>query len=111
MATTYLNNCARLCANHIICTSVRFTTYQATIDPVGNRITTVYDSIDRVQATIDALGNRTTLAYDGVGNLLARIDARGNATCPQPNSDRISCQIKGGSSDKCVLCQVDRVDA
>ena len=37
---------------------------EATIDGLGNRTTTVYDSYGREQETIDALGNHTTTVYD-----------------------------------------------
>ena len=49
-------------------------------DPLGNVLSNVYDSRDRLLRAIDPLGNSTQFTYDGNGNVLTRTDALGNVT-------------------------------
>jgi RHS repeat-associated protein len=52
----------------------------ATIDPLLNRVTTVYDGASRTVATVNQLGKRTTSIFDAADHLLAQIDPLTNRT-------------------------------
>jgi len=52
----------------------------ASIDPLGNATTNVFDDVDRPTTTIDPLGRRNTTSYDPAGRTTASIDAWGHAT-------------------------------
>lgn len=47
-------------------------------DPLGNRVTQVWNAFGQPDAFVDALGNRRTFLYDLVGNKIAEVDPLGN---------------------------------
>ena len=51
-----------------------------TIDPLGNRTTSVYDAASRVTTMIDPHGHRTTMNYDALGRVLTTKDALSGIT-------------------------------
>jgi YD repeat-containing protein len=61
----------------------------ATVNPLGNRITHLFDTTNRLAAflfdavgrdtgSIDPLARRVTMGYDAAGNRLFKFDPRGN---------------------------------
>ena len=56
----------------------QFGRVSATVDPLGDRTTTVYDSVGHIIATIDPDNNRTTTVYDPLGT----------RQCPRSNALR-----------------------
>ncbi|MCI0684747.1 MAG: RHS repeat protein [Gemmataceae bacterium] len=61
-------------------------------DPLGNRVTTVYDTYGRVAATVDPLDHRTRFVYDALSRQEAVVDALGGRTT-------CGCRVE---SDVCV---------
>ncbi|MBN9517375.1 hypothetical protein J0H58_02475, partial [bacterium] len=47
---------------------------EATVDPRGNRTTTVYDAAGNAEAVVDALNRRTTAVYDALNRPVVTID-------------------------------------
>jgi RHS repeat-associated protein len=52
----------------------------ASINPLGQRASSVYDRASRPLASIDPLGNRASTLYDAAGRPVATVDARGYRT-------------------------------
>jgi YD repeat-containing protein len=52
----------------------------ASVDPLGNCATVVYDAASQLIASVDPLGNRTTTAYDARGNIRTVTDPLLNVT-------------------------------
>ena len=48
------------------------------MDANGNRVSSVFDALDRRTVEINGLGYRTTTVYNPVGQTSAQVDARGN---------------------------------
>ena len=46
----------------------------ASVNPLGQRASQVYDAAGRVKASVDPLGNRTSTVYDAVGRRAASVD-------------------------------------
>jgi YD repeat-containing protein len=53
------------------------------IDPLGHRVTLLFDQKERNTGTIDALGNRTRSEYDGQNHLISVTDAKSQTTTYQ----------------------------
>ena len=52
----------------------------ASVDPLGNTFSTVYDAASRNVEQIDALGRTGTTVYDNANRVVATVDPLGNRT-------------------------------